>query len=179
MKGIVILSLCVILVTLISGSIQSVNADHLEPGIGVFHDENSLNTVSTKDSKYQIYIQVEVRNVQDQLISIIESSSGYIIPHEITDNTFNENFGKKEIITIDNIKYEKAHVFFVNIDAKQLMRDISQTSRYVGTWKIDFCDEFVGHEHRCIPVFSINTSFVFITEDDVITNKWTILRELN
>ena len=179
MKKFAIPLLGVIFVVLLASSIQSITADHLEPGIGIFKNENQINVILSKDSKYEIFVLVEIRNAQGELISVSESMHGEHIPHEITDYMFDENFGKKEIITIDNIKYEKAHVFFVNIDAKQLMRDISQTSRYVGTWKIDFCDEFVGHEHRCIPVFSINTSFVFITEDDVITNKWTILRELN
>ena len=45
------LLLGVIFVTLIAGSVQSVTADHLEPGQGIYKDENSVNLVSTKDSK--------------------------------------------------------------------------------------------------------------------------------
>ena len=70
MKGFVILLLGIIFVTLIAGSVQSISADHLESGNGIFKDENSFNLVSTKNSKYQVYLQVEVRNAQGQLISI-------------------------------------------------------------------------------------------------------------
>ena len=38
MKGFVILLLGIIFVTLIAGSVQSISADHLEPGIGIFKD---------------------------------------------------------------------------------------------------------------------------------------------
>ena len=99
MKKFTMLLLGVIFVTLIAGSVQSVTADHL------FEDENVVNHVSTKDSKYQIHVQVQVRNEQGQLVSISEGTHGKYIPLEITDYVFNEKLGKKEIVTVDNIKY--------------------------------------------------------------------------
>ena len=63
MKGFVTLLLGVIFVTLIAGSTESVAADHSLEGQGIFKDENSINFVSTKDSKYQIHLQVVVREV--------------------------------------------------------------------------------------------------------------------
>ena len=83
------LLLGVIFVTLIAGSVQSVTADHL------FEDENVVNHVSTKDSKYQIHVQVQVRNEQGQLVSISEGTHGKYIPLEITNYVFNEKLGKK------------------------------------------------------------------------------------
>ncbi len=65
------LLLGVFFVTLIAGSTQSVTADHLEPDQGIYKDENSVNHASTKDSKYQIYIQVQVRNEQGQLVPVL------------------------------------------------------------------------------------------------------------
>ena len=173
------LLLGVIFVTLIAGSVQSVTADHLEPGQGIYKDENSVNLVSTKDSKYQIYIQVQVRNEQGQLVSISEASRGNYLPHEMTDNVFNEKLGKKEIITIDNIKYEK--VQYINtIDMKQLKHTIDPTSAFIGSLVVNFCGEIVsGHEFSCISIFQIDTAVGVLSETDVITNKWTILRELN
>ena len=178
MKGFVILLLGIIFVTLIAGSVQSISADHLESGNGIFKDENSFNLVSTKNSKYQVYLQVEVRNAQGQLISISEASHGKYIPHELTDNTFNEKLGKREIITIDNIEYEKVQ-YVDTLDIKQLMNNISGTSHYIGLWRVQLCGEVDGHAHTCVPVFQGNTSYVFITEDDVVTNQWTILRVMN
>ena len=173
------LLLGVIFVTLIAGSVQSVTADHLEPGQGIYKDENSVNLVSTKDSKYQIYIQVQVRNEQGQLVSISEASRGNYLPHEMTDYVFNEKLGKKEIIIIDNIKYEK--VQYINtVDMKQLKHTIDPTSAFIGSLVVNFCGEIVsGHEFSCISIFQIDTSVGVLSETDVITNKWTILRELN
>ena len=34
--------------------IQSITADHLEPGTGIFKNENQVNTILSKDSKYEI-----------------------------------------------------------------------------------------------------------------------------
>jgi hypothetical protein len=173
------LLLGVIFVTLIAGSVQSVTADHLEPGQGIYKDENSVNLVSTKDSKYQIYIQVQVRNEQGQLVSISEASRGNYLPHEMTDYVFNEKLGKKEIIIIDNIKYEK--VQYINtVDMKQLKHTIDPTSAFIGSLVVNFCGEIVsGHEFSCISIFQIDTAVGVLSETDVITNKWTILRELN
>ena len=173
------LLLSVIFVTLIAGSVQSVTADHLEPGQGIYKDENSVNLVSTKDSKYQIYIQVQVRNEQGQLVSISEASRGNYLPHEMTDYVFNEKLGKKEIIIIDNIKYEK--VQYINtVDMKQLKHTIDPTSAFIGSLVVNFCGEIVsGHEFSCISIFQIKTAVGVLSETDVITNKWTILRELN
>ena len=60
----------VIFVLLIAGSIQSITADHLEPGIGIFKNENLINLILSKDSKYEIFVLVEIRNAQGELISV-------------------------------------------------------------------------------------------------------------
>jgi hypothetical protein len=103
-KRFTIALLSTIFVALIACSIQSISADHLEPGLGIFKNEKVINTISTEDSKYQIYVTVEIRNLQGELISITEATRGIHIAHEITDYTFNEKLGEKEIITVDNIK---------------------------------------------------------------------------
>ena len=114
MKKFTMLLLSVIFVTLIAGSIQSVTADHLEPGKGIFKDKAKIETVATQDSNYQIYLQTVLRNGDGQLISVSEGTSGngYIIPHKVTDHVFDTLMGKKEIVTIDNIKYEKVQYTF-------------------------------------------------------------------
>ena len=110
MKEFTILLLGVIFLALIAGSVQSIYADHiLKDGKGIFKDEDYQNFAKTTDSnsKYQIHLQVEIRNAQGQLISIAETSHGNYIPEGISDLLFYEKLGKKEIVTIDNIKYEK------------------------------------------------------------------------
>ena len=75
MKKFTIPLLSVIFVTLIAGSVQYVAADHLEPSQGIYKDEVEINTVVTNDSNYQIYLQTVLRNVDGQLISVVESSN--------------------------------------------------------------------------------------------------------
>ena len=100
--------LSVIFVTLIAGSVQSIAADHLEPSQGIYKDEVNLNIVVTKGSNYQIYLQTVIKNGDGQLINVTESTAiGAYIPHKITDAVFDTLMGEKEIITIDNIRYEK------------------------------------------------------------------------
>ena len=88
-----------------------------------------------------------------------------------------KDFDKKEIIIIDDIKFEKIQVVR-QLDTKQLMAN-KQTSHYAGFWQVITCDVIEGHGQTCIPILQAITSQVFITEEDVITNQWTILRELD
>ena len=75
MKKFTILFLSIVFVALIVSSIQSVTADHLEPGIGIFIDEQDVELATTEDSKYQVYLQVVIRNGDGHLISITESTA--------------------------------------------------------------------------------------------------------
>ena len=182
MKKFTILLLSVIFVTLIASYVQSTFADHLEPDIGVFKNENQVNVISSKDSKYEIYILVEIRNAQGQLLSVSEITRGKHIPHEITDYTFNEKFGEKEIITIDNIKYEKRQY----IDRMEISQELS----FLGIWTIQLCGDIVGHPDVCIPIFQargMSTSWIIVQQNPLghvneklfIKNQWTVLRDLN
>ena len=74
MKVFVIQLLSVIFVTLIAGSIQSISADHLEPGQGIFKDEGAYNFEITQGTNYQVYLQTILRNGDDQLINITENT---------------------------------------------------------------------------------------------------------
>ena len=177
MKKPTIALLSTVLVVLIACSIQSVTADHHLSGNSIFKDLTHVNIADQKDSEYHIYLQVEVRNAQGQLISISEDSIGRIIPHELTDHVFNENLGKIEIITVDNIKYEKVQ-YTDYMQAEELLIN-SQTSHFIGLWRIIMCGEVVGHGHPCLPVFQVNTSHVFITKGDAVTLHWTVLRIIN
>jgi len=178
MKEFVIPLLGTILVLLLVDSTESVDADHLEPGEGIWKDENSVNLVTTKDSKYQVHLQVEVRNAQGQLISISETSYVNHIPHEITDNTFDTMLGKKEIITIDNVKYEKIQ-YTGTLDIEQLLPPSKKPSHFIGNWVISLCKVFDKHGYTCITPWQANSSMVSLVEDNTVKNYWTILRIIN
>ena len=59
MKKIVIPLLGTIFVLLLTYSVESVTADHLEPGRGIFNSENQVNLILDKDSKYEVHLVVE------------------------------------------------------------------------------------------------------------------------
>ena len=66
-----------------------------------------LKPVPIKDAEYQFHLQIILRDLDGRLISVTESTNGYYVPHDVTDEAFDHNFGEKEIVTVDNIMYEK------------------------------------------------------------------------
>ncbi|NWJ99851.1 hypothetical protein HX802_04255 [Marine Group I thaumarchaeote] len=200
MKKFTIALLGVIFVTLIAGSIQSISADHLEPGQGIFKEESEVELVTTHGSNYQIYLQTVFRNGDDQLINVAETTEiGMHIPHKITDNVFDTLMGKKEIVTIDNIKYEKVQYIFsptleqrwtgfypifseIPLEFKYEEGAVAKMNKKIknySIWKIHYCAAFEGHGYTCIPVFQALVPTMTLEPDDVVTQQWTILREMN
>ena len=177
MEKFAVVLLGIIFVTLISNSVQSAAADHLEQSTGIYKDRDSVNFMKTTDSnsKYKIHVHAVVRDVGGQLISVAESDAGNYIPHEISDHVFEKKLGDIEIITIDNIKYEK--VQYVNTADLSTLSSPEELN-YMAKWSIQLCGEFGGHEHNCIPVFQCYSAAVFVTEIDVATIHWTILKEI-
>ena len=144
----------------------------MEPGLGIFKTEKIVNSISTEDSKYQIYLIVEIRNANDELISISEAIRGKHIAHEITDEIYNGKLGEKEIIMIDNIKYEKRQ-FTGSHDF------LKYPSSFIGLWYFSICGTIAGHSDVCVPVFQANTPSMYLEDGDYVKNHWTVLREMN
>ena len=201
MKVFVIQLFGIIFVTLIAGSVQSVTADHSEPGKGIFKDAHTLQeTEATQDSNYQVYLQTVLRNGDGQLISVTEGGiRGYVVPHKVTDHIFDTLMGKKEIVTIDNIKYEKVQYTFsptveqrtekiypifeeIHIEyvvEEDALAQMKEEIRDYYRWQIHYCATFEGHAYTCIPVFQTFAVVELVTYTDVVTHQWTILRVLN
>ena len=193
--------LSVIFVTLIAGSVQSISADHLEQDQGIFVDDAEVNLTTTEDSNYQVYLQMILRNGDGQLINVTESTAnGAYISHEITDHVFDTLMGEKEIITIDNIKYEKVqYIFsptleqrflglypifsaitleFVSEPGPQSIKLYEESQDY-SIWKIHYCADFKDHGYHCVPIFQVLVPTMTLEPSDVVTHQWTILRELS
>ena len=202
MKVFLIQLLSITFVLLIAGSIQSVTADHLEPGQGIFKNEREIKSIPIQDSNYQIYLQTVLRNVDGQMISVAEGTHGFVIPHQVTDHVFDTLMGKKEIVTINNIKYEKVQYTFsptleqrwigmypifeevpIKIKVEGLAEnEVFNVTKDHALWKIHYCADFssIGHDGlQCIPIFQVLVSTLILEPTDVITQQWTILRELN
>ena len=178
MKGFVIPLLGITLVLLLTYSVESVTADHLEPGKGIFNSENQVDLILDKDSKYEIHLLVEVRNAQGQLISVTETTGGFLIPHKITDHVFDNLMSEKEFVTINNVKYEQAK-YSGKPDMEQLVPIDKRPSHYIQIWLVSLCSVFDDHGYTCITPFQATTAAVSLVEDDVVENRWTILRIIN
>ena len=178
MKKFAIMLLGVIFVVLLSGSVESVSADHLLPGEGVFKNENDVNIASSIDSKYQIHLHVIVRNAQNQLVGVSQAVWGYYIPHQITDQIFDEMSGKREIVTVDDIKYEKIQNTFYHVSVQEFPFKTSYQDIRI-TWYLGFDENIDGHGSKRLPIFQAALSPVSLAKDDILTFHWTFLRVMN
>jgi len=199
MKKFTMLLLGAVFIALIACSIQSISADH-ESDEGIFKDKNEVNLVTTQDSDYQVYLLTILRNGDGQLINVTENTkTGAHISHEISDYVFDTLMGEKEIVTIDNIKYEKVQYTFsptleqrwigmypifeeIPIKIKVEGGKILNVYKDHSLWKIHYCADFsnIGHDGlQCIPVFQVLIPTITLEPSDVVTHHWTILRDLN
>ena len=128
--------------------------------------------VSIRGSEYQFHLQVVLRDADGMLISVTETTNGYYIPHKITDKAFDYHFGKKEIVVVDNIKYEKVQFtekYSVDLPLK-LMFFIP------AILEVSYGPETVLVDANIFQAFS---PLVYLEENDVINTQWTIFRVLN
>ena len=200
MKKIIIVLSSIIFIILIGCSVQSVVADHVESGDGIYKDYGDVNIVTTIDSEWQVNLQTILRTSDGQLINVTESTANAAyIPHGITDHVFDTLMGEKEIITIDNTKYEKVqytytptleHRFMglypifsehydLEFESTPEAREQMNKQKDYSMWKIHYCATFEGHGFSCIPVFQDLVPTMTLEKDDIITHQWTILRILN
>jgi hypothetical protein len=155
--------LILIFTTLIAGSTQDVLAEDIT---------DILKPVSIKNSEYQFHLQVVLRDADDRLISVIETTNGYYIPHKITDEAFDYYFGKKEIVVVDNIKYEKVQY----TEKYSLDLPLKLTFFIPANLKVSYGSEIVMVDAN---IFQAFVPLVYLEDNTVINTQWTILREIN
>ena len=163
MKNFSKVMLSIIITALIVGSVQPVLADHIT---------DVFKPVPIKNSEYQFHLQVVLRDADNRLISVTESTNGYYIQHDVTDEIFDHDFGKKEIVTVDNIKYEKVQYtekYSLDLPLK-LMFFIPAVLEVSHGLETVLADAYI---------FQAFVPLVYLEEDDVINTQWTIFRKLN
>ena len=176
MKKITVVLLSAIFV-LVIGSIQYISADDSTDNQVTSMDKSDVSISSTRDSKFQLHIQVMVRNAQGQLIGVTEAIHGVYVPHKITDDVFDSLFGERKIVTVGGIKYEKVQF---NDHFKGAMV-LAGEAGVGGLWLVQTCGELVI-EHlgfQCANIFEMRTNQVVLESDDTISTYWTILRAMN
>ena len=190
----------IIFVALVACSIQSTSAEQNVPIEGLFVSPGEVQLVTTEDSNYKIYLQVIIRNADGQLINVTESTAnGAYIPHMISDLVFDTLMSEKEIITIDDIEYEKAQwtnspsleerfIGLYPIYSELTLEFVSEpgqdtTKMYeskkdFSIWKIHYCADWENFGYSCIPVFQVLVPNMTVEPTDIVEQQWTILREI-
>jgi len=172
------LMLSTIIITLIVGSAQVATAEK-------FNVDPDLNL------RYEVYLQSVVRDAQGQLLSVSESTVGWVVITSFPDGVQipdlvdflidNNVITEKKIITIDNVKYEKIQFQNEKVVDHRMLTSLgtAKVGMSSGTlWK--FCGDFKGeYGHQCIPTFKAKTPQIHIAESNVLTNQWTVLRVMN
>jgi len=95
------------------------------------------------------------------------------VKHDVTDEVSDCDFGKKEIVTVDDIKYEKVQY-------------IVKDRHYRVPLKMMFFIPAVievsqGSETVTVEAFIFQSfvPLVYLEDGDVVTQQWTIFRKLN
>ena len=163
MKNFSKVMLSIIFTALIVGSVQPVLADDIT---------DIFKPVPIKNSEYQFHLQVVLRDAGGGLISVTESTNGYYVPHDVTDEAFDHNFGEKEIVTVDNIMYEKVQFtekYSLDLPEKLMffIPAVIEVSYGLETVIVDAY------------IFQAFVPLVYLEEDNVINTQWTIFRKLN
>ena len=153
----------VVFTVLIAGSIQNVLAENIG---------DMFKPTPIGNSEYKFHLLLEYRDADGKLISVIESTNGYYIPHKITDEAFDFHFGTKEIVTIENVKYEKVQFrekYSLGLPMKLMFFIPANLEVYDGQ-QVTLVDA---------NIFQALVPLVYLEEGYVINTQWTIFREIS
>ena len=191
MKKFTILLLSVIIISLITNTVPSIAVDDSSDGIRVTEEGIAKVQSQLDDPKYDVYLHIVVRNAQGELITVTDllpcqdtieilatgwGCTAVYLDHEITDYVFDTALGKKEIITIDDVQYEK--IQFDTISEQLHMFEHSDRI-YAGLWEVQVCGEDVEkYGYDCAIIFYSNTHVISMEIGDITTASWTILKEI-
>ena len=155
--------LITVFTVLIAGSIQNVLATH--------DLEEIFKRTPIKNSEYHFHLQLVYRDADGGLISVAEATNGYYIPHDVTDDAFDTHFGKKEIVVVDNIKYEKVQF------TEKYSLDLPMKFMFFipAILEVSYGSEIVIVDAN---IFQAFVPLVYLEEGNVIYTQWTIFREL-
>jgi len=156
-------TLIAVFTVLIAGSIQNVLAENIG---------DMFKSAPIKDSEYRFHLQVEYRDADGRLISVIETTNGHYVPHDITDEAFDTRFGEKEIAVVDNIKYEKVQYH---------QKSIAGFDQIFMTVGIPYPEITYGSETVIIDesIFGAFIPLAYLEEGDIVNAQWTIFREFS
>ena len=162
----------VIFITLTVSSFQSLAAQY----------EVDLSDRPSDEERYKIHLQLVIRDANEKLVSVIESTNTTLLPTYLPDGKLVEGFidymfdqklqNNYQVVTIDNTKYEKA-VWTTGISE-------TDPGMTVPSIKIlDLCAPFKEYGQMCIPTFSGQTDQIYLKIGFTVTAQWTVLRAIS
>ena len=133
------------------------------------------------DEEYNAHIQMVIRDKNNQLISVTESTATYRldtylpnndpVPRWISvalDRALTKNY---QSVTVDDKQYEK--VEFV-LTWENSISEFPSADSF-----LDLCMNLEVHGPTCVRSFVATMPMIFVEEGDVITQQWTVLRKFN
>ena len=180
--------LSVIVLTIIASSAQAVIADH-----DALHSRLKTPTFDPDfNVGYEVYVQTTIRDAHGQLLSVSDATNAWILIPTFTDGIRIPGFvdyvidggflGEKELITIDNVKYEKLqYVTEIVVDDSWNCITCAEVLVTSGIVSKPACGTFqeTKYGYQCIPLFKAKSPQMHVAEGNVISSQWTILRVMN
>ena len=133
------------------------------------------------DEEYNVHLQMVIRDKNNQLVSVVESTAIYRldtylpnndpIPQWISvafDRVLMENY---QSVTVDDKQYEKVEFMLVYENS---ISEFPSADAF-----LDLCMNLQVHGPTCVRSFVATMPMIFVEEENVITRQWTILREFN
>ena len=132
------------------------------------------------DEEYSVHLQAMIRDKNNQLVSVVESTAIYRldtylpnndpIPQWISvalDRALTKNY---QSVTVDGKQYEKVEFM---LTYENSISEFPSADLF-----LDLCMNIQVHGPTCVRSFVATMPMIFVEEGDVITQQWTILREI-
>ena len=132
------------------------------------------------DHEYKAYLQVVIRDKNDKLTSVTESVNTWMVPtffpndepaplwiNTVFYNTLQENY---QTAIINDIKYEKVEYY----NTYEINRAVNLADSYL--W---LCANVQVYGEICMKSFYARSPMVLLEDGDILTEKWTILRNIS
>ena len=167
-----LLGICIIAVSIsLVGFVHPIDASHYEVA-----KPTTTPLGYSGNQEYKVYLQVIVRDNNDQLVSVTESINTWRIDTFFPDDTpaplwidtvfYNTLMNNYQTVIIDGIEYEKAEYY--NAHEQEL------ADSYL--W---LCADAQVYGKICMKSFYARAPYILLEEGDIRTEKWTILRNMS
>ena len=122
---------------------------------------DQLGRISIENSKYIVYVQIEVRNSYGSLVGFFEADRVKYLPHSMTDQ-YLDQIPITQIKSIDGNEYEVRHL-----------------TQQVNIQRSDFVGQTIIQDPQTTPHFTLFSTLhhgISLEKDDQFKSFWTIMR---